>query len=71
MKTFRIVFGVLAIIPITLLIGHISIPPNGYAEDSLFLVTYLVLGIPIFVLNYWAWIDPGLLEFLFFGKELK
>lgn len=71
MKTFRNVLGVLAIIPLALLMDNIFMHPNNYAEDSLYLMAYQVLGIPILILNYWARVDPNIIEFLFFGKELK
>ena len=71
MKTFRIVFGILAIIPLALMMDSIFHPDHYYIEDSMYLMAYQAFGIPILVLNLWAWIDPEIIEFYFFGKELK
>ena len=64
MKTFRIVPGVLAIIPISLLVDSVSRPAN-YGEVTLGELAYLVLGTPIMILNLWAWIEPEIIEFYF------
>lgn len=53
--------GILAIIPITLLVGVIS-EPATYGEITLGELAYLILGTPISILNLWAWIDPEIFE---------
>jgi hypothetical protein len=55
MNTFRIVLGVLAVIPLALLADKIIFHPTEYSEDSLKTLAFMTLGIPILVLNYWAW----------------
>jgi hypothetical protein len=63
MKTLRGVLGVLAIIPIALLVNHILIYANYYGEDSLREMIYIVMGIPILVLNLWASGYPSIVQF--------
>ncbi len=58
MKTFRIVLGVLALIPLALLADKILFHAAEYDEDSLRTLAFLVLGIPILILNLWAWVYP-------------
>lgn len=69
MKTFRIVLGILAIIPLVLLADKISFHPTEYDEDSLRTLAFLIIGVPILILNLWAWIHPEIMEFYFAGKE--
>ena len=69
MKTFRIVLGILAIIPLVLLVDHIFIQTNDYEEASLKELAYMILGIPILILNLWAWIYPEIIEIYFLGKK--
>jgi len=69
MKTFRIVVGILAILPLALLVDKIFLHPYFYGEDSLGELLYLILGVPILTLNFWAWEYPEIIEFYFFGKD--
>lgn len=69
MKTFRIVFGILAVIPLALLIDSVFFHPNNYGQGSLGELAYLVFGVPIVIFNFWAWSYPEIIEFYFFGKE--
>jgi len=68
MKVFRIVLGILATIPIFLLVDTVS-KPAIYGEVTLEELAYLVLGTPIMILNLWAWIDPEIIEFYFPGVK--
>ncbi|HXQ34887.1 MAG TPA: hypothetical protein VN843_12810 [Anaerolineales bacterium] len=68
MKAFRIVLGILAIIPIFLLIDSVS-KPAKYGEVTLTELAYLVLGTPIMILNLWAWIEPEIIEIYFLGVK--
>ena len=68
MKTFRIVLGVLAIIPISLLVNSVS-QPAVYGEVTLSELAYLVFGTPISILNLWAWIEPEIIEHYFLGMK--
>ena len=60
-KTFRIVFGILAIIPIFFLVDSVS-QPATYGEVTLGELVYLFVGTPISILNLWAWIEPEMIE---------
>ncbi len=68
MKTFRTVFAVLAIIPLALLADKLFFHLHEYDEDSLRTLAFMVLGLPILILNYWVWLYPEIIEFYFFGK---
>jgi hypothetical protein len=71
MNTFRIVFGVLALIPFGLLADKFFFHLNAYDEDSLQTLVFHFLGMPILILNMWAWFEPEIIEFYFFGREPK
>jgi len=71
MKTFQIVIGILAIIPLALLADKIAFHPTDYDETSLKTLIFLIIGVPILVLNLWAWAYPELIEASFLGKENK
>ena len=68
MKTLRIVLGISAIIPVTLLVNHIFFQSMYYGEDSLSEVAYMIFGVPILIFNLWVWGAPRTIEFYFFGK---
>ena len=69
MKTFRIVLGILAVIPLALLMDAIFIYPITDDPNSLRELIFLVFGVPIIILNYWAWAYPRIIELYFFGKD--
>jgi hypothetical protein len=63
MKTLRILLGILALFPAVLLGEHIFIQPEDYyQEDSVKQLIFMVLGIPILILNLWAWIHPEVIN---------
>ena len=68
MKAFRVVLGILAIIPIFLLVTAAS-QPAQYGDVTLVEVAYLFLGAPITILNLWAWIEPEIIKTYFPGME--
>ncbi len=68
MKTFRLVFGILALIPLTLLLDAL-LRPALYGEDSLGAWLFLLVGVPILTVNYWAWMYPEIIEFYFLDKK--
>jgi hypothetical protein len=70
MKTFRIVVGILAVLPLALLADKLIFHPAIYDEDSIETLIYLAIDVPILTLNFWAWEYPEIIEFYFFGKEL-
>lgn len=71
MKTFRIALGILAIIPLALLMDHILIAPISYDPNSLREMAFMVFGVPILTLNYWAWGYPDIIEIYFRGNKGK
>jgi hypothetical protein len=71
MKTFRIVVGILAIIPIALLANKLIYYPTVYDDYSLRALVYTAIGVPIMALNFWAWTYPEMIAFYFFGAELN
>jgi hypothetical protein len=40
-------------------------------QDSVLELLFTAVGMPIFVLNIWAWFEPDLIETMFFGKKNK
>ena len=69
MKTFRIVVGVLAILPLALVIDILFFHPELNCDDCIRTYIYMLLGIPILIFNYWAWFESEIIEFAFFGKK--
>mgnify|MGYP003436152053 FL=1 len=69
MKIFRIVVGVLAIIPVTMLVDSIFVHPANYESGTLGELLYPVIGVPILILNMWAWVHPEIIELYFFWKD--
>ncbi len=69
MKTFRIVVGVLAVIPLALVIDILFFHPERNCDACIETYIYMLLGIPILIFNYWAWFEPEMIEFAFLGKE--
>ncbi len=69
MKTFRIMLGILVIIPLGLMAYHILFENTYYGDDSPVQMAYMILGVPILALNLWAWIYPEIIEFYLFGKK--
>ena len=68
MKAFRVVLGILSIIPISLLVYAAS-QPAQYGEVTLVEVAYMFLGTPITLLNLWEWIEPDIIETHFPGMK--
>ncbi len=71
MKTLRIVLGILALFSLALLADKLFFHLNEYDEDSLRTMAFMVFGVPILVLNFWAWVYPEIIEFYFLGKDIK
>ncbi|RJP53326.1 MAG: hypothetical protein C4583_04935 [Anaerolineaceae bacterium] len=64
MKTFRLITGILAIIPLALFIASIADPKftmRNPAAEWLF----ILVGTPILVLNLWAWDAPHIIKTIF------
>jgi hypothetical protein len=66
---FRIVFGILATLPLALWADKLFFLPTKYDENSLKTLVFLALGVPILTLNLWAWFYPEIIELYFLGKE--
>jgi hypothetical protein len=71
MKTFRTILGTFAILPLALLTYRLLLHPADYGEDSLITFAFLVVGVPILTLNFWAWQYPEIIEFYFPGFKDK
>ena len=69
MKTFRIVLGVLAILPLVLLLDILFLHPERNCDACIETYIYMFLGLPSLIFNYWAWFEPEMIEFAFLGKE--
>lgn len=69
MKTFRIVVGILAIIPVGMLVDAWFFHPANYGLGSLGELVFPAIGVPILTLNMWSWAHPEIIEFYFFSKE--
>jgi len=63
--------GILAIIPLNLLINHIFFQPFYYGEDSLSEMAFMTVGVPILIFNLWVLGAPKTIEFYFFGKDYE
>ena len=68
MKSFRIVIGTLAIIPLALLMDNLLHPAN-YGPGTLGELLYLIFGVPILIFNMWIWVDPEIIESYYSGKQ--
>jgi len=69
MKSFRIAVGILAIIPLSMIVDSLFFHPEFYEYGSLGELLYPIFGIPILIFNMWAWIHPEIIEFYFLGKD--
>jgi len=68
MKTFKITLGILAIIPLALIVLSIADPKfimHNPAAEWIFILA----GVPIFVFNLWAWTEPEIIKTMFGIKE--
>lgn len=70
MNTFRVAAGILATIPFAS-VAYITLflPPSA-SLNSIAELIYMVFGIPILIVNLWAWMYPEIIEVYFFGKDL-
>ena len=71
MKTFRIALGILAVIPLSMIVDSLFFHPEFYEYGSLGELAYPLFGIPILIFNFWAWEYPEIIEFYFLGHEGK
>lgn len=68
MKSFRTIVGILAILPMVMIVDSLIHPAN-YCEGTLGELLYPVFGVPILIFNMCAWAHPEIIEFYFFVKE--
>jgi hypothetical protein len=68
-KNIRIVLAVMAIVPIVLLVYNLIFLRTEYGGDSIEEMAYLIFGVPILVLNFWAWAHPEIIEFILWGNK--
>jgi hypothetical protein len=69
MKILRITLGILATIPIGLLVYKIAFYPTAYDEHLLRTLIYHAIGVPILILNVWVWLFPEIIESYFLQKK--
>ena len=69
MKTFRMIVGILAVIPLSMIVDSLFCHPEYYGEGSLGELAYPVFGVPILIFNLWAWMHPEIIEFYFLGMD--
>jgi hypothetical protein len=70
MHTLKIILTVLLVIPIGLMIYIIAFNPITYERNSLRELTFLVVGLPILMANFFVWFTPDLVQ-SYFSKEKK
>ncbi|MCG2787633.1 MAG: hypothetical protein L6461_21310 [Anaerolineae bacterium] len=63
MKIIIVVLRIMLVIPIGLMVWDLFWP------DDMSELINLVIGLPILIVNMWAWQAPELLRELIFGKE--
>lgn len=66
MKNIKITFGILAILPVGLAIASIA-DPKLLAHYPALEWLFILVGVPIFVLNLWVWTAPHIIKNIF-GK---
>jgi len=71
MKIFRILLGILAVIPLFMFADSLFLHPENYKVGSIGELLFPVIGLPILIINMWAWVEPEIIEFYFFGKEME
>ena len=69
MKTFRLISGILMILPALMFVDAAFLHIVDYGTGSIGELVYLVFGITILTLNFWAWVYPEVIEFYFFGQD--
>lgn len=71
MKTFRTAAAIFAVIPL-LLVAYISMfLPSTRDLDSWGELIYMLFGVPMLIVNLWAWMYPEIIEVYFFGKHKR
>jgi hypothetical protein len=60
-KTLRVILGILAIVPLTLLTDSF-LHPESYGEGTLGELLFPIFGVPIVIFNLWVWLEPEILE---------
>ena len=68
-KNIRIILASMAIIPIVMLVYNLIFLRTDYGGDSIEEMAYLIFGVPILVLNFWAWAYPEIIEFFLWGDK--
>lgn len=71
MKTFRIVIGILAIIPVAMIVDSFFLHPGNYGPGTLGELVFPAIGVPILILNMWVWVHPEIIEYYFLRKEFE
>ena len=64
MKTFRIILGILAIIPLYMIVDSLFHPAN-YGPGTLGELLFPIFGIPVLIFNLWVWLYPEIIQSYF------
>lgn len=68
MKRLKIILGILLIIPIAL-IGISIADPKAILHNPALEWIFILIGVPIFVFNLWAWTAPHIIRTIFKVNE--
>jgi hypothetical protein len=73
MKILRIILALLLIIPLVMLVDNFRHPEyaNQYNPDHLKELLFLLVGLPIIIINFWAWSSPQIFEGLLFWRKKR
>ena len=71
MKVLRVILAVLAIIPLAMLVDSLLFHPDRYGEGTVGELLFPLIGVPILIFNMWAWLQPEMIEYYFFGKDIE
>lgn len=70
LKTFRIVVGGLGILSIVLMVYIVFFNPISGERNSIREYVFLCFGLPVLMLNFFAWFTPDLVQ-SYFSKKKK
>jgi hypothetical protein len=69
MKTFRVAAGIFAVIPLVLVAYITLFLPSARERNSWGELAYMLFGVPMLIVNLWAWMYSEIIKVYFFGKH--
>jgi uncharacterized membrane protein len=69
LKTFRLGVGGLGILSIVLMVYIVFFNPISGERNSIREYAFLCFGLPVLMLNFFAWFTPDLVQFYFSKKK--